>query len=29
MEKLTTESITVSYEGNKTIEDFSIKLNKG
>lgn len=29
MEKLTTESITVSYEGKKTIEDISIKLNKG
>ena len=28
MEKLTTESITVSYE-EKTIEDISIKLNKG
>lgn len=29
MEKLTTEGITVSYEGKKTIEDISIKLNKG
>lgn len=29
MEKLTTKNITVSYEGTKTIEDISIKLNKG
>ena len=29
MEKLTTENITVSYEGSKTIEDISVKLNKG
>jgi ABC-type nitrate/sulfonate/bicarbonate transport system ATPase subunit len=29
MEKLTTKNITVSYEGTKTIEDISIKLNRG
>ena len=29
MEKLTTENITVSYEGSITIEDISVKLNKG
>lgn len=29
MEKLTTKNITVSYEGLKTIEDISIKLNYG
>ncbi|NLK64384.1 MAG: ABC transporter ATP-binding protein [Tissierellia bacterium] len=29
MEKLTTDKITVSYEGDKTIENISIKLNRG
>ena len=29
MEKLTTDKITVTYEGDKTIENISIKLNRG
>ncbi|MDD4437159.1 MAG: ABC transporter ATP-binding protein [Tissierellia bacterium] len=29
MEKLTTKNLNLSYEGLKTIEDISIKLNKG